>query len=495
VKRAAPCLFLGVLTACTTIPSVGPEYLAPKPPIMERWRNAPAGSGEEVLQLTAWWERFEDPILTELITAAFGANRDLIRAESRLREARAWRRIAGAGFLPDIGAYGDYVRRDPSDGASESAFSPGATGLRTNYDVGFDAVWEIDIFGGVRRSYEAADADLAASEAERNGVRVSLAGEVAREYVLVRSLDRRIAIAERNIASLADSLDIVDARFKAGVSSELDVAQARAELETTRARVPALRRDRAAAGYRLGIVLGEEPAAIDARLAPVSGTVSPVAGTPLVPVLPVVTAIGTPSEVVRRRPDIARAERELAAANARIGVAVADLYPRVDLAAAFGYVSGSTATLFDTENRSWSFIPGIRLPIFSGGKLRAAVAVASEQDRQALARYESTVLGALAECESAFVAYEEELKRGLALRAALQASERALTLARELYDRGVIDFLRVIDAERTTFQNADELAESDRAMVAALVAIYKALGGDPEGGKSSADVSGASQAP
>ncbi|MFM1848577.1 MAG: hypothetical protein RL417_2051 [Pseudomonadota bacterium] len=469
-------LVLAATVGCSRLPAVGPDYNPPEPPAITGWVNIDTVGDSPSGAQSVWWSGFHDPKLVELIEAGLLGNLELKRAESRLREARAARRIAAAGFLPSVGAYGEYVRRDPSDTASESPFGPAGTDLRSNYDVGFDAGWEIDIFGGTRREYEAATAEIEGSAAFRDGVRISLASEVAREYGALRSLEQRIAIAEQSIGIQRESLEIIDARFRAGVSSELDLAQARTELETTRARVPALRTELAATRYRLGILIGATVEEIDARI---GGGAGPVVGAPLIPVYPSINAVNTPSEVLRRRPDIQRAERELAAATARIGVAAADLFPQFDLSGAFGFVSGKTAELFKTESRSWSFIPGIRWPIFNGGKLLAAVQIANERERQAFARYEENVLRAIAECESAFVAYREEQVRQEALRSALRASERALVLARDLYAQGVVDFLRVIDAERSNFLRADDVAQSEQALMNSIIAIYKALGGSP----------------
>jgi NodT family efflux transporter outer membrane factor (OMF) lipoprotein len=475
--RGAPILSAALLlVGCSRLPAVGPDYVAPPESPVAAWSHLAADSTVPGVGSVVWWEGFGDEKLNELVVVAFSGSFELQRAEARLREVRAARRIAAANFLPAVTALGEFVRRDPSDTASESPFGPAGTDLRSNYEAGFDATWEIDIFGGLRRDYEAATAEIEGAAAFRDGARLALVSEVVREYATMRALERRIAIAEQSITIQQESFEIIAARFKAGVSSELDLTQARTELETTRARVPALRSELVAARFRLGILVGETTAQIDARLgiSPVPGATS--VNAPLVPQYPRIDAVDTPSTVLRRRPDIQLAERELAAANARIGVAVADLFPRVDLAGAFGYVSGSTANLFERESRSWSFIPGIRWPIFSGGKLLAAVAVATERERQALAVYEEAVLRALADCEGAFVAYREETVRGEALRAALVASERALVLAQDLYAQGVVDFLRVIDAERTNFQRADELAQSEQALIEATVAIYKALG-------------------
>jgi multidrug efflux system outer membrane protein len=467
------------LVGCGRLPAVGPDFVPPTPRVGPAWEQAESAGlvSAGVLDVAGWWRSFGDPALEALVHRAAAGNGELERAESRVREARALRRIARGDLYPQIGSGAEYARVDPSDTARDRG-PAGSTALRSTYEVGFDAAWEVDIFGGNRRASEAAEGDLGAARADHRAVLVSLVAETVREYFAVRTFARRVAIARRAESTQVESLGVVEARFAAGLSSELDVAQARTELERTRARVPLLELAAATARYRLGVLLGEAPAEVSARLAataPQDGGSADTVGWRV----PDLTVVDTPSELLRRRPDIERAERELGAATARIGVAVADLFPRFDLGAAFGFASGATSTLFDRPSRVWSVVPGVRWPVFNGGALLGAVEVATERERQALSLYGETVLRALAECEVAFVAYREERRRIAALEVALAASRRALELSRELYTRGLADLLRVIAAERTTFDSEDELARSEETLAGAVVAIYKAVGGDP----------------
>lgn len=461
---------------CSRLPAVGPDYVPPVPPSVSGWHNAASAgfSREEPVAVAGWWRLVGDPVLDELVSRAVAANRELAQAESRVREALAARRIARADFYPRGGVGAQFARTDPSDSLRETGPRE-STALRSTYDAGVDAAWELDLFGGTRRAAEAAEGDLGAARADHRAILVALIAETVREYVAVRTFERRRAIALDAERTQAENLGVVEARFAAGLSSDLDVAQARTELERTRARVPTLEAAVAASRYRLGVLLGETPGEIETRLIAVAPSNTDSSRWRV----PEMTSVETPSELLRRRPDVERAERELAAASARIGVAVADLFPRFDLAAVFGFASTATKTWFDGSSRAWSVVPGVRWSIFDGGALRGAVEVANERERQALSRYEETVLRALADCESAFVTYREERRRITSLVAARDASRRALDLSRELYARGLVDLLRVIAAERTTFESEDDLARSEEILLGAVVAIFKAVGGDP----------------
>jgi NodT family efflux transporter outer membrane factor (OMF) lipoprotein len=335
------------------------------------------------------------------------------------------------------------------------------------YQAGFDASWEIDVFGGKRRAKEAAGAQVAASEFDRRDVLVSLLGEVARNYVELRGYQQRLVIANENIVAQEKTLAITRDRFQKGLASDLDVQQASTVLATTRADVPTLERSIAASIHRLEVLLGQQAGTLETELA----QASPIpAQPPLVPV-------GLPSELLLRRPDIRRAERQLAAATANIGVAKADLFPKFYLTGSAGYESISASDWFAGASRLWSVGPTVQWRIFDAGRIRARVKAQDARQEEALASYEQTVLTAFEEVENGLVAYAKEQTRRRSLQEAVTSSQKSLDTANKLYANGLADFLRVLDAERSLYQAQDALAQSDRTVSANLVSLYKALGG------------------
>ncbi len=405
----------------------------------------------------------------------YEANLSVQEAEARVRAARALRSVAAADLLPTVNTDGGYSRFRSSENA------PGASRGSTNghvenlYQAGFDASWELDLFGGIRRSVEAADADVGASIEDLRDVLVSLLGEVATVRQLPRSGQQR-EIAENNVATQQATLELTRRRFAAGLASELDVARAEAQVATTAAQIPTLETEESLAIHRLTVLLDAPLEEIRAELAP---TVPIPQADPSIP-------IGLPSELLRRRPDIRRTERQLAAATARIGVATADLYPRVTLLGVAGLESFRTSDFFDPASKFYSLGPALLWPVFDGGKIRAEIAVEDARAQELLAAYRLSILGAIAEVEDALVALDREKKRGEELAAAVRANQRAATLARQLYGEGLTDFLSVLDAERSLFESQDAFVASERSATLDLVALYKALGGgweakQPEG--------------
>jgi NodT family efflux transporter outer membrane factor (OMF) lipoprotein len=329
---------------------VGPNYRASQAPVPATWSEAqPAGAEAREAEIAQWWTTFKDPMLESLVARAVQSNWDLRTAAGRLREARALRGVAAADLWPTINTSGSYTRQRASENAiplslgAPSSGAPGGStsflqGLKLEQDLfqtGFDASWEIDLFGGVRRSIEAADADLAASQEALRDTLVSLLAEVARNYVEVRGLQRRLAIAQENLPSQLDTLALTRARFDAGLTSELDVAQAASQLATTQSQIPPLETSLKQGIHRLGVLIGQAPGALLTELS----TSAPI------PMGPSEVPMGLPAELLRRRPDLRQAERQLAAATARIGVAVADLYPKLSLTGSLGLESLKLADL------------------------------------------------------------------------------------------------------------------------------------------------------
>jgi NodT family efflux transporter outer membrane factor (OMF) lipoprotein len=430
------------------------------------------------VSLSLWWTAFEDPTLNTLIDRAILANQDLRIAESRVREARALRDIATSGRYPTVNASASYSRSRNSETLTGFGTGTGGTGggggfgsfgegEQNFYQAGFDASWEIDVFGGVRRSVEAATAELAASEENRRDVMVSLLAEVARNYIELRGLQRQRTVAINNAEAQKQTLELSTSRFRAGVANELDVKRAEALVSTTESVVPNLEAGIARAIHRLNVLEGRQPETPlinpteDAKIPASAGQVP----------------LGLPSELLRRRPDIRRAERELAAATARVGVATADLFPKFALTGGLGLQSSTFGDLPDARSLFWSIGPSVRLPLFNAGRIRANIRVQDARQEQALIRYEQAVLLALEDVENALVNYGKEQSRFRSLQSAVAANRRAVEMSTELYNRGLIDFLSVLEAQRQLFNSEELLIGSERNLSANLVALYKALGG------------------
>jgi len=335
------------------------------------------------------------------------------------------------------------------------------------FQAGFDATWEIDVFGGVRRAIEAAGADIQVAEENRRYVLVTLLSEVARNYIEARANQRRLDIVHGNIRSQADTLELTRTRFNAGLTSELDVAQAESQLASTQSQVPLLDILLRQAIHRLGVLLGQPPESLLEELNQ---------DTPL-PTIPPEIPLGLPSELLLRRPDIRRSERELAAATARIGVATAELFPRFSLTGSFGTQTDDMQHFLDRKSLFWSVGPNMSWPIFDAGRIRANIDVQDARQQQALALFQQTILTALEDVENTVVAYRQEQVRHRYLASAVQANRRAFQLANERYTKGLADFLSVLESQRSLYITEDALVQSEGQAVTNLIALYKALGG------------------
>jgi NodT family efflux transporter outer membrane factor (OMF) lipoprotein len=343
----------------------------------------------------------------------------------------------------------------------------GGGGTANRFSAGFDASWELDVFGGLRRGVEAAEADLEASEASLRDTQVSLAAEVALDYVELRAFQAALDIARANAVSQAETLQLTQWRAQAGLTSTLDVEQARANLEQTRAQIPSLETSRAEAEQRLAILLGQPPGALAGRLANPSG----------IPRLPARVTVGIPAEALRQRPDVRVAERKLAAETARIGVAEAQAYPNFSLSGSLGLEALTIGALSSGNAVARSVLGSVAAPIFDAGRIRQQVNIQTAVQEQALISYEATVLNALAEVENALAALANTRQRQENLRDAVQAARLAARLARYRYSAGLIDFQTVLDTERTVLTVEDKLTLSEADGVKALIQLYKALGG------------------
>lgn len=446
-----------LLSAC----AAGPDYLPPETAPAEFRHASEAGLTQDTFE-AAWWRRFGDPVLDGLITRALSDDLDLRIAAARVREARALFRETRLDYAPAVTTHAAYQRQDvplPQFGVPQQIDTE-------SYDLGFDAAWEIDLFGRVRRSVQAARADAETAEARLHDAQVRVAAEVAREYFGLRGAQRRIVVAERNLENQREVLRLTAVRLELGAGDELDVASATARLAGTAATVPPLMAAQSAAAHRLAVLIGQRPGTLDAELAPVPARdrIEPL-------------AIGVAEDLLRRRPDVRAAERAIAADTARIGVAAADLFPRLSLTGFFGFISGSASALGESGTRAWSVAPTMSWAAFDLGSVRARLRAAEARADAQLAVYEQTVLRALEETENAFVAYARDQERLAALVEQTAASQRAAELARIQYREGAVDFLRLLDAERTVLEAEDTVTAAEAALNIDVVAIYKALGG------------------
>lgn len=458
---------LFVIAGC----AVGPNYHSPETKAPAQWTE-PLAAGETNSAIAAadWWKDFHDSEMDSLIQRAVQSNLDLRIAQARVREARAQYGIAAADLWPTVDGSSSYARARESQHQPllGSIPLPGNVPFENNvYQAGFDASWEIDVFGGKRRAKEAAGAEVSASEFGRRDVLVTLLGDVARNYVDLRGYQQQLAIASENIQVQEKSLAITRDRFAKGLGSDLDVQQAATVLATTRAELPTLESSIETSIHSLEVLLGQQPGILQAELS----QSSPIPSQP--PLVPV----GLPSELLLRRPDIRQAERQLASATANIGVAKADLFPKFYLTGAAGFESISASDWFTGDSKLWSIGPTMQWRIFDAGRIRSNIKVQNARQEQALGAYEKTVLTAFGEVENNLVLYAKEQVRRRSLRDAVVSSQKSLDTANKLYAGGLIDFLHVLDSERSLYQAQDALVQSDRTISANLISLYKSLGG------------------
>jgi NodT family efflux transporter outer membrane factor (OMF) lipoprotein len=467
--RWALVVIAPLLSAC----AVGPKYVPKTPQMPTKWHEAPVSV--EIVDRTAlerWWSEFRDPVLDDLVGRAIEGSLDLKIAALRVREARAARGIAASAALPQVDVNGQAARTERSTAVPPFNAAAGGSSLfgpRTQnlFEAGFDAGWELDVFGGVRRDVEAAVAQVQAAEEGRRDVLVILLADVARNYAELRGTQRQLDILEATVQSQQETLDLAQARLEAGLGAAFDVERAAGLLETTKSRRPDLEREAVRAIYRLDVLLGEQPGALLMLLE---------SHSPLPPQPPDVPML-LPSELLARRPDLRRAEREVAAATARVGVARAELFPRFSIGGTFGRRSEDLSDVGSTASQFWFLFGGVRLPILSGGRIRANIQVQDARQEQAVQQYEKAVLTAVEDVENALSAHARERRRSETLRASVAANRRAFDLATERYTGGLENFLSVLDAQRAVYATEDAAAQSETAAMVSLIAVYKALGG------------------
>ncbi len=498
-----------LLAALTGGCTVGPTFTPPTAWSPTSWFGGahkpvpvPAPESQPVVEKIDpnWWTLFRDPELTALENRVAAANLNVRMATIRLAESRSQRQITGADQFPTAQADGSYTDQRISQrgvigllggGSSSSGTSFGSNGSSANglggrsggipstvtkgatippfnlWQYGFDASWELDLWGRVRREVESADASLEASAEARRSSLLSVLAETARDYMQLRGIQTQLAIANNNIKIAQEGLDLTRDRYRSGLTTDLDVANAAAQVATNQADIPQLEQQRDEQINALSFLLGEAPQALRAEL------ITPEAVPPVPPRVP----IGLPSELARRRPDIRQAEAQLHAATADIGVAVADFYPKVTLDGSIGLQALKSKDLGNWGARQYGLGPTISIPIFEGGRLRGTLALRKVEQQEAALSYQQTVLQAWHDVDNAMTAYAAEQRRRDALQASVVQNERALSLSRARYTQGVEDFLNVLDNERTLLQAQLQLAESTTTVSQNLVQLYKALGG------------------
>lgn len=463
---AAASLSLALLAGCT----VGPDYKAPEmklPPQFTEQPATPAQVADAQRRLQDWWAEFHDPMLNRLVAQALANNYDLRIARQSLIAARQARIIAKSADSPQISANAGAAWSGLSDTVQ---YPPGDPYFRT-FELGLDASWEVDVFGGTRRAVQAADANIDATIAQRRAILVSLLSELAVDYGSLRGTQLRVAITRQTIAAEQRSLALTETSFQRGLGTDLEVEQARTQVETVQAELPALNAQVARLSHAIAVLVGHFPGDLEAEL---------TRPQPLMPVPPVLPA-SIPSEVVANRPDIQRAERQYAVATAEIGVARAAKFPHFTIPLMLTPSTSYIPRLFDAASQSWSAGLAATQIVYDGGRRDAQEARARAAAEAARLTYEKTVLGGLKEVEDALVNYRAELDRNATLRAAARDAGLARQHAEQLYGAGLTDFLHVLEADRAAYSAQDRLAQSDQAKVLQTVALFKALGGGWQG--------------
>jgi multidrug efflux system outer membrane protein len=459
MARAVLCsLLVLALSACASRRPYVPPQVAPAAMV-----NAdPALVDNRPLDLR-WWGQFEDPVLDSLVAQALDANRDVRVAVARVEQARAVFDETTLDRLPKVPVSAAVDRRDQA----VPGFSDERRAVST-YRLGFDAYWEIDLFGGLRSAVQAASATAEAYAASLDDVRVSVAAEVARNYFELRGLQQQQAVAERSLANQRETLRLTRVRRDAGIGEEQDVASAAARVAAIEAVLPPLHAAVSQRAHRLSVLIGERPGQLRVDL-------TPRAYPPLAKAI----AIGESGAVLTRRPDVRAAERRLAAATGREGIAAADLYPRVTVTGFLGFLAGRGSLFGKADSRAWAVTPALAWAGFDFGSARARLRGAAAATRESAAAYEQVVLLAIEEVENALVSYREQQRRLVALVEQARESTRAADIARVRYREGLVDFLSLLDAERTQLQAEDGVAQAEADVFTSVIAVYKSLGGVP----------------
>jgi len=451
-----PLAFL-LLAGCT----VGPDYEAPQLAVPQNFQSIQTDAVP--VELESWWRGFQDPLLDRLVSEAVANNLPLKIAAQRIAAARADRDAVASAEEPTLGASASGINAR----SSRMQVWPHGVGEYKTYRFGLEGSWELDLFGGTRRTIEAADAVTQVAEEDRRGILVALLGELAADYAILRSNQHRLDIAHRNIEAEQNALALTRRALTAGLGTDVDVTRAEAAVRQSEARVPTLEADTQRMVHAIAVLLGRYPEDLSVDIFSVGGR--EVKEPPLPATIP--------SEVLRNRPDIRQAERQIAAATARIGVATADLFPKFKIPFGIGPMASNLGNLFNAQSLVWTLGATASQTISDGGRndarIRAAEAIA-EQDRL---NYRQTILTAFREIEDRLTGYDAERRRHTLLTAAVVDEKKAFDQTMRLYGRGLTDFYKVLDSERAMFQAEDGLAQSELAQTLDLIGLYRGLGG------------------
>ncbi|WP_411835961.1 efflux transporter outer membrane subunit [Pseudomonas chlororaphis subsp. aurantiaca] len=463
-----PVFALGLLSlaACT----VGPDFLRPEGPRVEAWASPQKAAPSQVVTSPLderWWDVFNDPQLSALSRRVLTDNLDLQLATSRLQQSRAARQVITAERYPTSSASSGYARkRNSGEGLNDPSGHEGKSAFNL-WDAGFSASWELDFWGRVRRETEAADATLEVAENDRRGVLLSVLAETAQDYIQLRGVQSTRAVTEQNLDVARHSLKLSQLRLADGVATDLDVAEAAAQVATIESQLPALQQRQAQLINALSLLMGEPPQALHAELA---------ADAP-VPQTPTQVAIGLPSQLAERRPDIRQAEARLHAATASIGVAKGDFYPRITLSGNFGSQAMQLSDFGSWGSRQFGIGPQFSLPLFDGGRLRGMLHLREAQQQEAAVAYQQTVLRAWHEIDDQLTRYNSSQLRRDSLAEAVRQNQIALRTAQQQYVEGVVDFVNVLTVQGALLATQEQLVESSTGVSLAMVGLYKALGG------------------
>ena len=452
------------LALCWAGCTVGPDYQAPVIEMPDQWhQQLTEGFVTDESMPAQWWELFDDPILNELVQQTRQNNPDLQSAYWSLVQSRFARDYVSGEYYPSLDAAGSYRRTRGSD----KGLMPLPNNPYNMHSIGFDASWEPNVFGRFKRALESAQASYEAQVENYRDVLVSLSAETARNYMELRTVQAQFQYAMQNLESQQGTLDLAQARFKSEIAPRLDVEQARLNLTDTQSRIPSLRSAEKAAMNRLCVLTGNQPGELTERLAEVKP----------IPVPPQEISIQVPAELLRQRPDIRRAERELAAQTAQIGYATADLYPSFSLTGNIGFEAMAFDDVTKNGSQYYGFGPSFRWNIFDGDRIRNQIQIEESKTKQLYWQYRSSVLSALEEVENAMTGYIQERQRQQALQQSVEAAKKSVELVTTQYKNGLTDFQSVLVLQRSQFQQEDKLAQSEGQVVQNLIRIYKALGG------------------
>lgn len=462
MKRVLLWLALASVGAC----SVGPDFATPEAGLPATWPSVDGTRAEAVVD-SAWWQQLGDAQLTALVERAARANLDVRVAGSRLQQAQALRQVSGSQQLPGISTHGGYQRaRNSAEGLNDPSGNEGRAPFEL-WSGALDASWEVDLWGHVRRGVEMADAQVEMTQAERDGVVLSIAAQTATDYIRLRGVQARLAVARQNLEIARQSQKLTQTRYENGVTTNLDTANSAALVATIEASLPVLQAQQDRLVNALSYLLGEAPRALASELSTPRSIPHPAPDVPL----------GLPSDLAQRRPDIQRSEAALHRATAAIGVAKADFYPRVSLGASFGFQSQNGSDLGGWDSRSWSYGPSLYLPIFQGGRLTGTLELRERQQQEAAVDYQRVVLGAWHEVDDAMSDYAAEKQHHAALEEAVRQNTVALSTARDRYNQGATDFINVLGVQRALLATQSELVDSATAAAIDRVRLYRALGG------------------